>query len=137
MTEDKTDAIGGRRRTGSEPDDHQRSVNERSLLILQLISKLLRHYPNAADVTALYTKLQGEDGSSWPWMSDLGLIQGKPAHAWLTASGMAVVDHANRNGTFKGVLEACEGEHTPSDQHAAAVLALLHANYEQSGKLKS
>ena len=110
-------------------DAHQRSVNAQSLHILQIIAELFQCYPETADVTEAQQKLQAESERSWRWLIDLGMVQGEPAEACLTASGKQVVDKANLNPSFQDIVLDGRELSEPSDRHTAAVLALLHANY--------
>lgn len=111
--------------------EHQQSVNERSLLILQILSQVNARYPQEANVAKIVHKLHAEDDRSWDWLCDLGLINGDPAHAHLTISGKSVVQRACQNAEVRGLLETAERATAAADKHASAVLAVLFANYEQ------
>ena len=114
-----------------ESADHQQSVNERSLLILKILSQTSARYPEGADVVDIVRKLHAEDDKSWDWLCDLGLIKGEPKHAQLTVSGKNVVERAGRNADVRGLLDAAVQTTVAADKHASAVLAILFANYEQ------
>ena len=137
MTRGKSGAGEGAQCGDEQSAEHHQSVNHRSLLILQLICQLAGCYPQAADVSKFVTRLHAEDDKSWDWLCDLGLIQGEPGQAQLTASGRQVVDQAKLNPDFQGILENCEQASVATDRHAAAVLLLLYVNYEQRYTTKS
>ncbi|NNF76591.1 MAG: hypothetical protein HKN05_01050 [Rhizobiales bacterium] len=131
MTRSNTGTGEGKQYGDDQSAEHQQGVNDRSLLILQVISRLNTRFPQDADVSEIIAKLHAEDDKSWNWLRDLGIIRGEPDHGRLTDSGKRVVDHASLAADFRGTLENSERLDKATDRHAAAVLALLYANYEQ------
>ncbi len=111
-------------------DEHHQSVNEQSLHILQVIAELYTRYPSEADVTALQQKLEADGDSMWRWIVSLGLIEGTPEKAVLTEAGQQVLEHARRDGAFRGALATSPHAGAAEDSHSAAILALLYANFE-------
>lgn len=130
MKNDNTGAGNGGRHDLFQSDEHQRSVNAQSLHILQIIAELFQRYPHSADVTEAQEKFEADGERTWRWLIDLGIVQGPPAEAALTAAGKQVVDAANLSPAFQGILLNSHRLSQPTDRHASAVLALLHANYE-------
>lgn len=123
---------------GGQPDDgrsaeHRQSVNERSLLILRLMSRLSQSYPVEADVKGVVDQLSIEDDRAWKWICNLGLVQGEPGHASLTTFGKKALDMASLKAGFSEILEGSSRLREPEDKHASGVLALLHASYELGG----
>ncbi len=110
---------------------HHQSINDRSLLILKIISRLNLRFPEETDVGEIVVKLHAEDEKSWDWLCDLGLIRGEPDRAQLTVSGKRVVEHASQSAEVRGSIDGAERLREANDKHAKAVLALLYANYEQ------
>ncbi len=137
MTRGNTGTGDGGQYGDEQSAEHHQSVNDRSLLILQIISRLYRHFPQDEDVSKIVLQLHSEDDKSWDWLCDLGMIQGEPGRAQLTASGKGVVDHANRNAAFRDIMENSDQLSEANDGHASAVLALLYANYEQRYTVES
>ncbi|MCP5083638.1 MAG: hypothetical protein GY948_18275 [Alphaproteobacteria bacterium] len=131
MTRGKTGAGEGEQYGDEQSSELHQSVNDRSLLILQVISRLNTRFPQETDVNEIVGRLHAEDDKSWDWLRDLGIIRGEPGHGQLTDSGKRVVDHASLAADFRGALENCERLSKATDRHAAAVLALLYTNYEQ------
>ena len=111
-------------------DEHQRSVNQQSLHILQIIAELHEHYPNTTDISARHSKLQDDDARMWHWIVTLGLIEGEPGLAALTTAGKQVLDEATQSAGFRETLQLSLNVREASDRHAAAVLALLQINYD-------
>lgn len=131
MTRGSTGTGEGEQYGDEQPTDHHQSVNDRSLLILQVISRLAACFPEETDVSEIVAQLHAEDDKSWDWLRDLGLVRGEPGAGQLTETGKQVVDHASLAADFRGALESSERLSTAADGHASAVLALLYANYEQ------
>ncbi|MEM8686871.1 MAG: hypothetical protein AAGF81_06065 [Pseudomonadota bacterium] len=111
-------------------DEHHHSVNQQSLHILQIIAELHACYPSEADVGVLHRKLEPGSDSMWRWIVSLGLIEGEPEQAALTIAGKEVLDQASRKLAFRVALEASPQADGAEDRHAAAILALLQANFE-------
>ncbi len=133
MTKKTSDADGDERKADGDSAEHTQSVNERSLLILRLIARLHKSYPEHSDVAGVAEQLRVEDDRAWQWICGLGLIQGDPQHACLTETGKMVVDKACLNATFREILDGSDRLCEPADKHASGVLALLHANFEVTG----
>lgn len=131
MTRGSTGTGEGDQYGDEQSAEHHQSVNDRSLLILQVISRLSACFPEETDVCEIVAKLHAEDDKSWDWLCDLGLVRGEPSAGQLTEAGKQVVDHASQAPDFRGALEGSERSSTATDHHASAVLALLYANYEQ------
>ncbi len=111
-------------------DEHHDSVNQQSLHILQIIAELHACYPSQADVSAIHRKLEPGSDSMWRWIVWLGLIEGAPDRAALTIAGKEVLDQASRKLFFRAALESSPNAGRAEDRHAAAILALLQANFE-------
>ncbi len=133
MTKRTSGADGGTRQTNGKSAEHRQSVNERSLLILRLIARLHKCYPEHSDVAGVAEQLRVEDDRAWQWILGLGLIEGDPQHACLTATGKTVVDKARLNATFREILASSDRLCEPADKHASGVLVLLHAHFETGG----
>lgn len=133
MAKQKTGAGGGRQPDDNGPADQRQNVNERSLLILRLVWRLTRTYPAETDVTGVVDQLSVEDERAWAWICDLGLVQGDPASASLTAFGKQVVEKASMAAGFTEILEGSDRLREPEDKHASGMLALLHASFELGG----
>ncbi len=133
MTKQTSDAEGGDRQANGDSAETTQSVNERSLLILRLIARLHKCYPDQSDVAGVAEQLRVEDDRAWEWICGLGLIHGDPRQACLTETGKTVVDRACLDATFREILAGSDRLCEPADKHASGVLALLHANFEVVG----
>ncbi|MEM8644995.1 MAG: hypothetical protein AAGF86_01505 [Pseudomonadota bacterium] len=111
-------------------DEHHDSVKQQSLHILQIIAELHTCYPAQADVSAIHRKLETGGDSMWRWIVWLGLIEGEPGQAALTIAGKEVLDKANAKLSFRAALASSPNADEAEDRHAAAILALLQANFE-------